>query len=257
MSTGPDRAEERGAGWPAAPSYTPPRPATSREMRESLIAAELTIEGKIEGTGHVRIAGRFKGDVHVQGNLAIEVGAVLSGGVRAETVTIGGSSLPRQRRHPRRFRAGVLPRRPLKAAFPFIGNRRVFTCAATWSSTRTARPRSWPGANGARYRDMSVSCVQSSGHSPYLRRIAGRWRLPRRHGICPACRRHCGSTGEARRAPSFSPFCRKGRSASAGRASVKVFILLSIRSRCGNDIARQVVGVGALHADQQRTFTLT
>jgi cytoskeletal protein CcmA (bactofilin family) len=76
------------------PSYTPPpRPAVARdtrEMRESLIAAELTIEGKIEGTGHVRIAGRFKGDVHVQGNLAIEAGARLTGGVRADTVTIGG-----------------------------------------------------------------------------------------------------------------------------------------------------------------------
>src|SRR5258708_2478827 len=62
-----------------------------RAGKESLIAAELTIEGKIEGSGHLRIAGRFKGDVHVQGNLAIEPGATLTGGVRASTVTIGGS----------------------------------------------------------------------------------------------------------------------------------------------------------------------
>jgi cytoskeletal protein CcmA (bactofilin family) len=48
------------------------------------------IEGKIDGAGHVRIAGRFKGDVNVQGNLAIENGAKLTGGVRAATVTIGG-----------------------------------------------------------------------------------------------------------------------------------------------------------------------
>ena len=59
-------------------------------MKESLIAADLTIEGKIEGAGHVRIAGRFKGDVHVQGNLTIEVGAKLTGSVRAGAVTIGG-----------------------------------------------------------------------------------------------------------------------------------------------------------------------
>ncbi len=39
------------------------------EPKESVIAADLTIEGKIEGSGHVRIAGRFKGDVSVQGNL--------------------------------------------------------------------------------------------------------------------------------------------------------------------------------------------
>jgi cytoskeletal protein CcmA (bactofilin family) len=61
-----------------------------RAGKESLIAEEITIEGKIEGSGHVRIAGRFKGDVHVKGNLAIEPGATLTGGVRASTVTIGG-----------------------------------------------------------------------------------------------------------------------------------------------------------------------
>lgn len=60
------------------------------DVRESVIAAELTIEGKIEGTGHVRIAGRFNGDVHVQGNLTIDPGARLTGGVRANTIVIGG-----------------------------------------------------------------------------------------------------------------------------------------------------------------------
>jgi cytoskeletal protein CcmA (bactofilin family) len=68
----------------------PSRRTPDRDAKESLIAAELTIEGKIEGSGHVRIAGRFKGDVHVQGNLTIESGAKLTGGVRAKTVIIGG-----------------------------------------------------------------------------------------------------------------------------------------------------------------------
>src|SRR5262245_50824126 len=65
-------------------SYDLPRRTVSgeREAKESLIAADLTIEGKIEGAGHVRIAGRFNGDVHVQGNLTIEAGAKLTGGVR-------------------------------------------------------------------------------------------------------------------------------------------------------------------------------
>ena len=58
--------------------------------KESVIAAGLTIEGKIEGAGHVRIAGNFKGDVHVQGNLTIEAGAHLTGGVHADTVVVGG-----------------------------------------------------------------------------------------------------------------------------------------------------------------------
>jgi len=61
-----------------------------REAKESLIAADLAIEGKIEGSGHIRIAGRFKGDVHVQGDLTIEVGAKLNGGVRARKVMIAG-----------------------------------------------------------------------------------------------------------------------------------------------------------------------
>ena len=60
------------------------------ELKESVIAAELTIEGKIEGAGHVRIAGRFKGDIHVEGNLTIEQGAHLAGELRADTIIISG-----------------------------------------------------------------------------------------------------------------------------------------------------------------------
>jgi cytoskeletal protein CcmA (bactofilin family) len=71
-------------------AYDLPRRPADRDSKESLIAAGLTIEGKIEGTGHIRIAGRFKGDVHVQGNLTIEAGAKVTGGVRAGTVVIGG-----------------------------------------------------------------------------------------------------------------------------------------------------------------------
>jgi cytoskeletal protein CcmA (bactofilin family) len=66
------------------------RPAAGLPRKESLIAADLTIEGKIEGGGSVRIAGTFKGDVNVQGDLTIEAGAKLTGGVRADKVTIAG-----------------------------------------------------------------------------------------------------------------------------------------------------------------------
>jgi cytoskeletal protein CcmA (bactofilin family) len=72
------------------PSYEPaPRPRTA-ENRESVIASGLTIDGKIEGAGHVRMAGRFKGDVNVDGDLTIDAGAKITGSVRASTVTIGG-----------------------------------------------------------------------------------------------------------------------------------------------------------------------
>lgn len=76
------------APQPAA-SPTPIR-AVETPARESVIAADLTIEGKIEGAGHVRIAGKFKGDVKVQGNLTIDQGAKVAGAVSANKVTLAG-----------------------------------------------------------------------------------------------------------------------------------------------------------------------
>jgi len=74
-----------------APALAPaPIRAVETQVRESIIAADLTIEGKIEGAGHVRIAGKFKGDVKVQGNLTIEQGAKVAGGVSASKVTLAG-----------------------------------------------------------------------------------------------------------------------------------------------------------------------
>ena len=67
-----------------------PAPAPGRPMTESLIAPEITIEGKIEGAGHVRIAGNFKGDVNVRGDLTIEPNAKVTASIRAEKVTIAG-----------------------------------------------------------------------------------------------------------------------------------------------------------------------
>jgi cytoskeletal protein CcmA (bactofilin family) len=91
----PDPAPEKAAASVAnieparAPAArTAPAPAT--EAKESVLAAGLTIEGKIEGSGNVRVAGNFKGDVHVNGNLTIEQGAKITGSVRANTVVVGG-----------------------------------------------------------------------------------------------------------------------------------------------------------------------
>ncbi|MEA9556118.1 polymer-forming cytoskeletal protein [Xanthomonas nasturtii] len=76
----------------ATPSVVPTAapPQRQSEAKESLIAADISIEGKIEGAGHVRLAGRFKGDVNVKGDLTIERGAKLNGGVRANKVIIAG-----------------------------------------------------------------------------------------------------------------------------------------------------------------------
>lgn len=82
-----------------ADTYEPPAPASEpyamavgarTKTEESVLAAGLVIEGKIEGSGNVRIAGTFKGDVQVQGDLSIAPGARLTGAVRANTVIIGG-----------------------------------------------------------------------------------------------------------------------------------------------------------------------
>lgn len=98
----PDTANEFSFGQPSAPApapisapppqqAAPQRQAEPREtVKESLIAADLTIEGKIHGAGHIRIAGRFKGDVQVDGDLTVELGAKVNGGVRARKVVIAG-----------------------------------------------------------------------------------------------------------------------------------------------------------------------
>ena len=74
----------------SAPTQATPARAVESQAKESLIAADITIEGKIQGSGHVRIAGQFKGDVNVEGDLTIEKGARLTGSVRANKIVIAG-----------------------------------------------------------------------------------------------------------------------------------------------------------------------
>lgn len=69
---------------------TPVRRTSPSDMKESVIGGDIAITGKIEGAGHVRLAGRFEGDVHIQGDLTVEAGAKLTGSVRANSVTIAG-----------------------------------------------------------------------------------------------------------------------------------------------------------------------
>lgn len=86
----PEPALQRETQFPADLAPTATRRTAPRDAKESVIASDITITGKIDGTGHVRIAGRFEGDVHIQGDLTIDAGAKLTGGVRANSVTIGG-----------------------------------------------------------------------------------------------------------------------------------------------------------------------
>jgi cytoskeletal protein CcmA (bactofilin family) len=82
---------------PAPPPAPPVRVAerapvamAAGKASESIVAAGITIEGKIEGSGNVRVAGRFKGNVSVKGELTIEPGASIDGEVKADTVFVGG-----------------------------------------------------------------------------------------------------------------------------------------------------------------------
>ena len=83
-------AAERNAADPAAAARRPMPRERVVEGGESVIAANLSIEGKIEGKGNVRIGGRFKGDVRIDGNFNIESGAQLTGQVLAAIVVVGG-----------------------------------------------------------------------------------------------------------------------------------------------------------------------
>src|ERR1700748_3609867 len=92
----PMREPERTNVAPLSPEAArrPPVKETPRgDMKESVIASDLTIEGKIIGSGHVRIAGRFKGDVQVDGNVTLDTGAHLEGQVKASVVVVGGELL--------------------------------------------------------------------------------------------------------------------------------------------------------------------
>jgi cytoskeletal protein CcmA (bactofilin family) len=61
-----------------------------REGSETVIGGGITIVGRIDGMGNVRLAGRFEGDVNIEGDLTIEAGAKLTGSVRAHAVALAG-----------------------------------------------------------------------------------------------------------------------------------------------------------------------
>ncbi|MES2604834.1 MAG: polymer-forming cytoskeletal protein [Pseudomonadota bacterium] len=61
------------------------------DKNETLIASGITIEGKINGKGSVRVAGKFKGDIHVEGDLTIDAAASVEGQVQAGEINVNGT----------------------------------------------------------------------------------------------------------------------------------------------------------------------
>jgi cytoskeletal protein CcmA (bactofilin family) len=83
----PAQASAPAASQPAKPAAPQAR---SSDGKESFIASGLTIEGKIVGKGSVRVAGKFKGDIQVEGDLHIDREARVEGLLKAgEVVVIG------------------------------------------------------------------------------------------------------------------------------------------------------------------------
>jgi cytoskeletal protein CcmA (bactofilin family) len=75
---------------PRAAAMPPPKETAPLERRESVFGPDVSIEGKIEGATGVRIAGKFKGDIQIKGDLNIEKGACIAAKVHATNVMIGG-----------------------------------------------------------------------------------------------------------------------------------------------------------------------
>ncbi len=80
--------------------------------------------------------------------------------------------------------------------------------------------------------------------------------------VCPSCKHHLrssasGSPATEREAPGLTALKVQGtiRHPSVGE-SWEYSVLISIKNDRGEEIARQVVGVGALHPAETRTFTL-
>lgn len=74
-----------------APQPAAPRVSAAASKDESLVASGITIEGKISGKGSVRVAGKFKGDIHVEGDLTIDSAASVEGQINAGEITVNGT----------------------------------------------------------------------------------------------------------------------------------------------------------------------
>jgi cytoskeletal protein CcmA (bactofilin family) len=91
MAAQSEQSEKAEAAPAPAPPIAPRRESMLRDRHhESVLGSGVSIEGKMEGDGDIRIAGKFKGDIHIKGNLNIQRGAHLTAKINADAVTIEG-----------------------------------------------------------------------------------------------------------------------------------------------------------------------
>lgn len=76
--------------------------------------------------------------------------------------------------------------------------------------------------------------------------------------VCPACRGHLRFTESQAQHPLEVPLRVEGTIQQPGDGgSSEYSVVLSIRNERGEEVTRQVVGVGALRPDERRTFALS
>jgi len=57
---------------------------------ESIVGQGLIIEGKLEGNGSIRLAGRLRGQVVITGDVTVDADGAIEGDVKADRVRIAG-----------------------------------------------------------------------------------------------------------------------------------------------------------------------
>jgi cytoskeletal protein CcmA (bactofilin family) len=62
----------------------------SSNSEETIISADVKIEGKITSSGNIRIDGEIQGDIFSKGNIKIGDSAKINGQMNANIITIGG-----------------------------------------------------------------------------------------------------------------------------------------------------------------------
>jgi cytoskeletal protein CcmA (bactofilin family) len=74
---------------PVYPRVEVPRAAAMSQP--SNIQQGITIEGRIEGKGDLKIAGQFQGDVRIQGQVTVEATASVTGEIHGDSIVIEGT----------------------------------------------------------------------------------------------------------------------------------------------------------------------
>jgi cytoskeletal protein CcmA (bactofilin family) len=85
-----EQTERTSEEKPAVTPVPQRRESLSKTGQESFFGSGVTIEGKLEGDVNVRIAGRFKGNIHIRGELNVERGAHIVAQIHADTIAIAG-----------------------------------------------------------------------------------------------------------------------------------------------------------------------